>query len=163
MKKMRLIKREIQDKDTLKDIVSRSKTIRVGTIDEEGMFIVPLSFGYDWETGSDGEIRWSVYIHSAKEGRKAEAFRIRPDVAVELDVERGVITGTYTCSYSFSYQSIMGNGKICCLEDPEEKEYGLKKIMEHMEPSAVIDFLPEMLERVDVYRIDIISFTGKER
>ena len=43
----------------------------------------------------------------------------------------------------------------------EEKAW--KKIMAHIAPEAKIAFLPEMVERVAVWRIDIDIFTGKER
>ena len=35
--------------------------------------------------------------------------------------------------------------------------------MAHIAPEAKIAFLPEMVERVAVWRIDIDTFTGKER
>ena len=35
--------------------------------------------------------------------------------------------------------------------------------MAHIVPEAKIAFLPEMVERVAVWRIDIDTFTGKER
>ena len=49
------------------------------------------------------------------------------------------------------------------MTDPEVKKKGLEKIMAHIAPEAKIAFLPEMVERVAVWRIDIDTFTGKER
>lgn len=80
-----------------------------------------------------------------------------------MDYNHEVITGDYTCAYSYAYRSIMGNGTITEVTDPEAEKKGLEKIMAHIAPEAKIAFLPEMVERVAVWRIDIDTFTGKER
>ena len=103
--------------------------VRIGTMDAEGMFIVPVNFGYEF---CQKERSLKLYIHSAKEGRKAEAFAENPNVAIEMDCGHEVIRGDYTCSYSYAYQSIMGTGKIRKLESESEKRYGFEKIMEHL-------------------------------
>ena len=72
-----------------------------------------------------------------------------------MDYNHEVITGDYTCAYSYAYRSIMGNGTITEVTDPGAKKKGLGKIMAHIAPEAKIAFLPEMVERVAVWRIDI--------
>lgn len=163
MRGMRLKNREITDTEVLRHIVEECRTVRIGLADGEGMFIVPVNYGYEWKEESGGNVRLALYIHSAKEGRKAEAFREGGQAALELDRERGVIQGGYACSYSYSYQSIMGTGRITRLEKEEEKAYGLQKIMEHLAPGAEVRFEKNMLSAADVYRIDVMGFTGKER
>lgn len=163
MAEMRLKKREITDREELKALVEKCRVLRIGSQDEEGMFIVPVNYGYDWEEDQGGNVSLRFYIHSAKEGRKSRAFRKNPQAAVELDWEGGVIEGAYTCSYSYAYESIMGTGEIRLLTDKEEKLNGLKRLMEHMAPGSAIEFRDEMLEAVDVYQIDITEFKGKKR
>ena len=148
MRKMRLAKREIQEKKRLMEILEQAKVLRIGTMDQEGIYIVPVNYGYSWEEGKP--LRF--YIHSAKEGRKVQAFAAREDVGFELDLEQGVIRGTYTCSYSYAYQSITGTGKIRLLEDMEEKKHGLE-----------LSFSPDMLQAVNVYCLETNAFRGKER
>ena len=80
-----------------------------------------------------------------------------------MDCRHGLITGDYTCSYSYSYRSIMGNGQIRPLENAQDKIYGLTRILEHIAPETKISFQPSMLERTAVYCIDVHTFTGKER
>lgn len=92
-----------------------------------------------------------------------DALAANPAVAVEMDCGHQVIYGDYTCSYSFAYRSIMGNGRAELLTDREKKRYGLQKIMEHMAPEAELVFLDSMLERVCVYCIEMEGFTGKKR
>ena len=162
MREMRLNKREIKDPDMLRDIIESCDIVRLGLRDRDGMFIVPVNYGYDIETDGTG-LQLTLYIHGAKEGRKAEAFAADPSVALEMDCMDGIITGDYTCSYSCAYRSIMGNGTIRELTGEQEKIHALTRIMEHMAPGARIEFRPEMLERTGVYRIDVKNFTGKER
>ena len=145
MREMRLKKREITDPEILREILESCEVVRIGAMDEEGMFIVPMNYGYDVRE-EDGTLHVCLYLHGAKEGRKAAAF-----------------AGDYTCAYSYAYRSIMGNGTITEVTDPEVKKKGLEKIMAHIAPEAKIAFLPEMVERVAVWRIDIDTFTGKER
>ena len=163
MRKMRLQKREIRDNQKIQELIEICRVVRVGAVDQEGMFIVPVNYGYDLTEREDGTLGWKIYFHSAKEGRKAEAFANNPNVALELDREGGVIKGDYTCSYSFAYQSIMGNGRLRKLETEEEKRRGLERIMEHLAPEADIEFEEEMLKAADVYCVEDISFTAKER
>ena len=162
MREMRLKKREITDPEILRKILESCEVVRIGAMDEEGMFIVPMNYGYDVRE-EDGTLHVCLYLHGAKEGRKAAAFAADPRVAVEMDYNHEVITGDYTCAYSYAYRSIMGNGTITEVTDPEAKKKGLGKIMAHIAPEAKIAFLPEMVERVAVWRIDIDTFTGKER
>ena len=162
MREMRLNKREIKDPDILRDIIGSCDIVRLGLRDRDGMFIVPVNYGYDIESDGTG-LKLTLYIHGAREGRKAEAFAADPSVALEMDCMDGIITGDYTCSYSCAYRSIMGNGTIRELTGEQEKIHALTRIMEHMAPGARIEFRPEMLERTGVYRIDVKNFTGKER
>lgn len=43
-----------------------------------------------------------------------------------MDYNHEVITGDHTCAYSYAYRSIMGNGTITEVTDPEVKKKGLK-------------------------------------
>lgn len=164
---MRLSKREVTDTDELLGIVEACRTVRIGAADAEGMFVVPMSFGFDWEEGRDGRPHLILWLHSASEGRKAAAFNAGGEagvaVAIEMDCEDGVITGDYACSYSFAYRSIMGTGTLFPVASGEDKVYGLGRIMDHMAPYAPQAFGPGVIERTSVWRIDVDRFTGKKR
>ena len=154
--------REVTDINDILQIINETKILHLGLSDEGWPYVVPMNYGYDVRE-EDGTLHVCLYLHGAKEGRKAAAFAADPRVAVEMDYNHEVITGDYTCAYSYAYRSIMGNGTITEVTDPEVKKKGLEKIMAHIAPEAKIDFLPEMVERVAVWRIDIDTFTGKER
>lgn len=158
MRQMRRINRQITDEEKLLRIIEECQVVRIGARDGEGMFIVPVNYGYTYKDGS-----LKLYIHSAREGRKADLFSGGADVAFEMDQRHQLITGDYTCSYSYAYQSIMGNGHIRLVESKEEKQLGLEKLMAHMVPEHPARFLDTMIEAVHVYCLDVTSFTGKER
>ena len=162
MRNMRLAKREVTETEALRQILEDCDVVRLGLTDEDGMFIVPVNFGYELSE-ENGARKLQLYIHSAKEGRKAEAFVKHPVAALEMDCGHEVITGEYTCSYSYAYRSIMGKGRVSRITSDEEKQYALSRIMEHAAPDADLVFSREMLERTAVFRIDITHFTGKER
>lgn len=162
---MRLSKREVTDPDQLHGIVDDCQTVRIALVDDEGPFIVPMSFGYDWANPeAEGSLpSLTLWLHSAQEGRKADVFAAEPRVAIEMDVQEGVIEGTYACSSSFSYRSIMGMGTVRKVEDDESKRYGLSRIMEHLAPDIASEFSDKAVARCDIFRIDVDSFTGKQR
>lgn len=162
MRKMRLSKREITDMNTIREILEECDAVRLGLRDNEGMFIVPVNYGYDLEIYED-RTELKLYIHGSGEGRKTDAIAVDPLAAIEMDCHHQIITGDYTCSYSYAYRSIMGSGTITRLEADDDKRYALEKLMEHMAPTAELEFSPEMLARTAVYRIDVEYFTGKER
>ena len=62
---MRRKDREIQDLEQLESILKECSVVRIAAQDEDGLFIVPVNFGYRLE----GE-KLTLLIHSAMEGRK---------------------------------------------------------------------------------------------
>lgn len=163
---MRQAGRQLRSAGQLHDVVEACQTVRIACADEEGLFIVPMSFGYDWadpeEIDAD-EPRLALWVHSAGAGRKADAFDCEPRVAIEMDVQDGVIAGTYACAYSYAYRSIMGTGTIHRIQGTEAKRYGLTRIMQHLAPEASTGFTDQALARTNIYCIDIDHFTGKQR
>lgn len=163
---MRQAGRQLRSAGQLHDVVEACQTVRIACADEEGLFIVPMSFGYDWadpeEIDAD-EPRLALWVHSAGAGRKADAFDREPRVAIEMDVQDGVIAGTYACAYSYAYRSIMGTGTIHRIQGTEAKRYGLTRIMQHLAPEASTGFTDQALARTNIYCIDIDHFTGKQR
>lgn len=159
MSKMRLWKREVTDPGQIRGILEDCQVLRIGARDQEGMFIVPVNYGYEYTDGK--EILF--YIHSAADGRKVRAFQEDSQVAVELDCRDGLIRGDYACGYSMAFRSIMGNGRISLVTSPEEKRRGLELLMAHAAGGEKLEFSPDMLQAVHVYRICVRDFRAKQR
>ena len=162
---MRLSRREVTDVGELRSIVERATVLHVGCADAEGPFIVPMSFGFEVDEADEGAgaARWTFWLHSAGEGRKAEAWDAAGEVALELDVPAGVVVGDYACAYTQAYESVMATGRISRVDDPAEKVHGLECLMRHMAPGAPVTFSDEAVGRVCVWRVDVAHLTGKRR
>lgn len=155
---MRRFKREVSEPKELLSIVDRARVLRVAFADSEGLAVYPMNYGYEWHGAT-----CTFWLHSAGEGRKAEAWATGADVAVELDVEGGVTTGDYACAYSYAYESVMAWGCVSPVTSVEEKAHGLERIMAHMAPEAPVTFSDEAVARVAIWRIDVSRLTGKRR
>lgn len=157
---MRRANREVTDPADLAGIIGRAHVLHVGFSDAEGLAVVPMNYGFEWAEGQGLPTFW---LHSAGEGRKADAWASSPEVALELYVEGGVITGDYSCAYSYAYESVMAWGRIRPVTDAAEKLRGLTQVMAHMAPGAPVTFSDEAVARVAVWRIDVERISGKRR
>ncbi|MCU6746727.1 MULTISPECIES: pyridoxamine 5'-phosphate oxidase family protein [Lachnospiraceae] len=160
VKIMRLYKREIKEIEEKKKVIEQCKVVRIGSMDEKGLFIVPMNFGYVLSM-QDGSLK--LYVHSACEGRKAEAFKKNKEIAFEMDCAHELIRGECACKYSYAYRSIMGTGVIHKVEEEQEKILGLKLLLEHLQVNLETPFQSDMLKRTTVYRIDATQYTGKKK
>lgn len=157
---MRRANREVTGPADLAGIIGRAHVLHVGFSDAEGLAVVPMNYGFEWAEGRGLPTFW---LHSAGEGRKADAWASSPEVALELDVEGGVITGDYSCAYSYAYESIMAWGRIRPVTAAAEKLRGLTQVMAHMAPGVPVTFSDEAVARVAVWRIDVERISGKRR
>ena len=100
--------------------------------------------------------------NSVHEGRKAELIRTAPRVGFELDCAHALTAGQTGCSYSYRYQSVIGTGVICEVQESEEKKRALSAIMAHYEKSRLFTFTDEQAQRAAVFRLDVAQLTCKE-
>ncbi len=154
---MRRKERLVDDPEELRLILEACQVCRIATIDEEGLYIVPLNYGYDYRDG-----KLTLYVHSARDGRKVRAFRNHAAVAFEMDTGHELVEGKIACQYSYRYQSIIGNGSILELDDNAEKVKALNAMMQHLTGQA-FEFNDKMVNAVAVFRIDVSRFSGKRR
>ena len=113
---MRRKDREVKNLDGIKAIVSQCKVCRIALSDNEGLYIVPVNFGYKF----DGE-KLIIYIHSAKDGRKVTAMTSGCSVAVEMDCGHALVENTVPCKHGYRFSSVIGHGKASLVTDANEK------------------------------------------
>ena len=152
---MRKANREITDFQEKIALLERCDTIRLGILDDDAPYIVPVSFGYE-VTGETV----SVYFHGAVAGRKFELLKKHPRVCVEADVCNGFVDngeGGATCDY----ESLIGWGNAELLEGEEAKK-GVRLLMEHC---GFADYPcgDEVMKITAVHRITLDALTGKRR
>ena len=151
---MRRANREIKDLNEIKKIVDGCKVLRIATKDKEGLYVVPLNFGYSCENG-----KFTFYFHSAKEGRKIDAFKADEQVAFEMDCEHKLVVAEKACGYSYKFASVIGTGTITFLEG-KEKLNALSILMKH-QTGKDFTFDEKMAKGVTVCSLIAESLTAK--
>ena len=154
MRAMRRKDREVTNPIELKNILELCNICRIAYQDAEGLTIVPLNFGYVYDD------HLSLYFHSAKAGRKFDAFQTPQVVAFEMDGAHRLIEGEEACDYSYSFVSIIGNGTISIVEDKDEKIKAIRHLMHH-ETKRDFEVDSNMANKVSIFRLDVSNFTGK--
>lgn len=155
---MRRTDREITDFDKMLEIMRDCDCCRLGLLDGNEVYIVPMNFGVRAENGHA-----ALYFHSACEGRKLDCLRNRPHIGFEMDTKHMLVEHETPCGYSFRYQSIIGSGTVSLIEGAAEKTAGLRCIMAHYSGREDWDFPQEALAHVSVLRLDITEWSCKER
>ena len=152
---MRRADKGVKDLEQLEEILRACTAVRIGARDEQGIFIVPMNYGYALE----GE-ELTLFVHSAPEGRKVSAFRSGGEAAFEMDCGHALRPAATACGHSFTYRSIMGSGTIRELTDLEEKRTALNAIMVHM-TGREWDLPAEQVDRTAVFALRAAEWTGK--
>ena len=104
---------------------------------------------------------FTFYCHSAKEGKKLDVIRKNASVAFEMDCQKALQHGETSCTHSYYYASVLGEGKAEILEG-DEKCKGLSALMLHMAGRNDV-FTAEMADKVAVIAIRVDALTAKKR
>lgn len=155
---MRRTDRAVTDQERVRQLLEECRVCRLGLWDGREVYIVPMNYGYTFESG-----RLTLYFHCAQEGRRMEILAQRPAVSFELD-RCGAYTGEgdVACTYSCRYQSLMGTGTACILHSAAEKIAGLKHIMRHVS-GREFAFTEEMVQGVAVFSVEASAYSCKEK
>ena len=147
--------REVTEIKELMHIIDQCKVCRLGMRDNAGLYIVPMNFGYAYDNN-----QLVLFFHSAKAGRTIKALKENIDIYFEMDCEHHLITGDIACQYSYSYKSIIGNGKVVFIDEIEEKKTALSTLMKH-QTGKKFSFDDRMANSVLVFKVIVHKFTGK--
>ena len=155
---MRRKDREITEIEAIRAILDKAKVLHLAMIDGDRPYVVPLNYGYTLENGA-----LTLYLHSAREGRKLDVLRQNDRVAFVLETNVSQVSGgDIPCKYSEAYASVMGEGTAVLLDDPVQKIEALQILMK-TQTGREFAFTPAMAESVAVIRVNVDSFTAKAR
>lgn len=149
--------REITDRSKIIDIMHHCDCCRLGLVDHNEAYIIPMNFGYDI---IDEQI--FLYFHCANEGRKIDLLPKQSVVSFEMDTKHQLTGGKSGCDFSFLYQSIMGTGIVKEVSDTDGKIYGLQRIMAHYTNKALWEFNDKILSVTKVLRLSVETLSCKE-
>ncbi len=153
---MRQAKKEIQDRDVITGLLQSCHVGRLGTITRDGYPMVkPLNFVY--HSGK-------IYFHTAREGEKIDDIKRDCRVCFEVDLPIALVKSTASpCRAEYLYRSVIVKGRASLVEEPMERLFALKLLMEKYQPEGgYADFPEEKLGITGAVRIDIEVMTGKE-
>lgn len=145
--------REITDPEELQYVLERAEILRLGMCAGNEPYVVPMNYGL-------GE--HCLFLHSSKQGKKADMLRANPRVCFELEVDVALTEAEAPCGFTMRFRSLVGYGTVTPLETREEKLHGMKQIMAHYSdtPFQDGDFLEKVLDKTQVMRLDIESMRG---
>ncbi len=153
---MRRKDREVTDQNEIQKILAQCKVCRIGMASPEGVYIVPMNFGYEWQGDS-----LNIYLHSAKEGRKISLLRENPQVGIEMDCRHELVESDKACGYFYRYASIIGNGKAQIVKDTSEKQKALSLLMKH-QTGKDICFTEFEAGNVAIIKITVTQLSAKK-
>lgn len=154
---MRRKDREVTDFGRIAEIINECDCCRLGLVDGNEAYIVPMNFGFDT---ADGKL--SLYFHCASEGRKLDLLGRNKTVSFEMDTNHALTMGERGCDWSFKYSCVMGTGTVTELDDRDEKIYALNRIMAHYSGSDNFEFDERYLKVVTILRLYVDSLSCKE-
>jgi nitroimidazol reductase NimA-like FMN-containing flavoprotein (pyridoxamine 5'-phosphate oxidase superfamily) len=73
-----------------------------------------------------------------------------------------VVRGGSACKWTMKYRSVMGEGKIRLIEDPDQKREALQIIMRQQAGPGEYAFQSAGLDKVTILRLDITQVSGKQ-
>lgn len=155
---MRRKDREVTDENAIRSILDSARVVHLAMIDGDRPYVVPMHYGYTLENG-----RLTLYLHSAKEGRKLDILSKNSAVAFVLETDVSPVSGgDIPCKYGAAYASLMGEGRATILTDPAQKAAGLAILMK-TQTGRDYSITETMAESVAVIRVDVAACSAKSR
>jgi len=150
---MRRTDKEITNRREIDTILSKAAVCRLGLIDHDIPYIVPLNFGFRNNC---------LYFHSAPLGKKIELLKKNAIVCFEVDIDHEVIDKGIACNWTSKYASVIGYGKASFITDPAQKKDALNCIIDHYSPGSSYIFPEKNLKETTVIKIEINKITAKK-
>jgi nitroimidazol reductase NimA-like FMN-containing flavoprotein (pyridoxamine 5'-phosphate oxidase superfamily) len=150
---MRRFDKEIINPAIIEEILHRSELCRIGLVDGDEAYIVPLNYGY-----ADG----FLYFHSAPKGRKIDLVRKCKHVSFEITFMSEILAGEKPCNWTTRYRSVMGTGTIEILDDRESKISGLDIIMKKYGAEGEMEYDEALLARMVILKLHVSAINAKQ-
>ena len=153
---MRRKDREVTDFHEIIDIVSRCEVIRLGLVDDEKPYIVPLNYAFE---EIDGQV--TFYFHSALEGRKIDIIKKNPYACFEMDCSLKITRNEVLSKWSTEYESVIGYGDIERIEDAAEKKRAMDLIVKRHGFEGVPEYSDRIFSVTALYKLTVSEISGK--
>ena len=148
---MRTIK--IEDRNEMETIIRSCKTCYLAMCKGEQPYVLPMNFALDGD---------SVLLHSAQSGRMWDTLKKNPKVCLNwtLGEELAWQDAHIGCSYRVKSQSVLVEGIAEFVENSDEKEECMGKIMAQYS-SRSFKFNAPSIFNVGVIRVRILKISAR--
>lgn len=140
------------DQKGIESIILKAKVCRLGLVDGNRPYVVPMSFGYREN---------ALYFHTGKKGKKMEILQKNNRVCFEMEVDLKIVPADNPCKWNMRYRSVVGFGRAVILEGPEEKRQALDVIVKHY-GGSLMAYDEKRVKGLAVIKVEIDSMTGKQ-
>ena len=150
---MRRNDKKIIVRTEIDEIINKSDVCRIAFANDNIPYVIPVSYGYDGK---------SIFVHTAKIGRKIEFIGKNNLVCFEFDIDVKTIEDEdVPCKWTSAYKSVIGYGKMVELVNFDDQENAINQIMHHYSGKKW-EFDKKMLNRVKLWKIKIEEVSGKQ-
>lgn len=153
---MRRADREVTEPQQIDAIIATCKIVNIAYTDAEGITIVPLNFGYVFDTESN---HLTLYFHGSATGRKMDAVKAAGNalpVAFEMATDCEVVEGRTLCNWGEAFKSIVGNGTASIIDDLDEARQGLALLMRQQAGMEYVEFTDQQVCAVTVWKVEAL-------
>ncbi|MDR2713121.1 MAG: pyridoxamine 5'-phosphate oxidase family protein [Clostridiales bacterium] len=148
---MRRSEKQIRDQALIEKILLTAPYCQIAMVDRRKAYLVAMNYAY-----YDG----SIYLHGAKEGRKAGIWSNGADVTLQIVTQVELNLKPGDPFPECAYYSLFAEGRIKRLRNDKQRREGLDILIDKYGGSK--DYSADW-HRVEVWRIDIIGeIIGKQ-
>ena len=150
---MRRTDKEITTRSEIDEIINKAEVCRLAFAKDNEPYLVPVSYGYDGK---------SIFVHTAKEGKKIEFLKSNDRVCFEFEIDAKIVTHeTIGCKWTASFKSVIGFGKMQRITNEADALFALNQIMLKYSGKEW-DFTNKDISRVYLWKIEIEEISGKK-
>lgn len=153
--------RAVTDEAWIRAFLQRAAVGTLATVYEGRPFLNTNLFVYD-------ESAHVIYFHTANKGRTRSNVAAGGQVCFTISEMGRLLPAKEALEFSVEYAGVMVFGTAVVIDDPVEAEHGLQILLDkyapHLKPERDYrPIMPEELKRTAVYRINIESWSGKQK
>lgn len=152
---MRRKDRELSKEEAI-DIIKKCDVCRIGLVDEDKPYVVPMNFGYTYE-----DEKLCLYFHCASEGRKLDLINKNNKICFEMDCSHKLITADIACNYTMEFESVIGSGVINVITEKDHKLAALNYIMRKYSDDISFSYDEKYVNIITILKLSVDEFTGK--
>lgn len=153
--------REVTDEAWMRAMLEAAP-VGVLSMVEEGRPVVNVNL-FALDPGAD-----VLYLHTARVGHTRGVVSASPEVCFTVARSGRLLPADEALEFSVEYASVIVRGRASVVEEPEEAATALQALLDkyapHLRPGEDYrPITPGELRRTAVYRVDIESWSGKEK